>query len=63
MKRITAAIILFTAFGVLAFGQGKTDIDNAAAARTLIGRHKLSLQWISWDYFGVATVTNRRGVY
>jgi hypothetical protein len=29
----------------------------------LLGRHKLSLQWISWDYFGVATVTNRQGVY
>lgn len=29
----------------------------------LLGRHKVSLQWISWDYFGVATVTNRMGVY
>lgn len=29
----------------------------------LLGRHKLSLQWISWDYFGTAMVTNRRGVY
>jgi len=29
----------------------------------LLGRHLMSLQWISWDYFGKATVTNTRGVY
>jgi len=29
----------------------------------LLGRHKMSLQWISWDYFGAATVTNRKGVF
>ena len=29
----------------------------------LLGRHKLSLQWVSWDYFGVVTVTKRRGAY
>jgi hypothetical protein len=29
----------------------------------LLGRHKLSLQWVSWDYFGIATVTNIRGLY
>ncbi len=29
----------------------------------LLGKHKLSLQWISWDYFGSATVTNKAGVY
>ena len=23
----------------------------------------LSLQWISWDYFGSATVTNKGGVF
>ena len=29
----------------------------------LLGRHKLSLQWISWDYFGTANVVNDEGVY
>lgn len=29
----------------------------------LLGKHMLSLQWVSWDYFGIATVTNRRGEY
>jgi hypothetical protein len=43
--------------------QKKTDINNAAAAKMLVGRHKLSLQWISWDYFGIVTVNNIRGVY
>lgn len=43
--------------------QTKTEIRNAAAAKMLLGRHKLSLQWISWDYFGAATVTNKGGVY
>jgi hypothetical protein len=28
----------------------------------LVGKHRLSLQWISWDYFGTATVTERKGV-
>jgi hypothetical protein len=27
----------------------------------LLGSHRFSLQWISWDYFGTATVTNRGG--
>lgn len=27
--------------------------------RKVIGRHMLSLQWISWDYFGVATITKQ----
>lgn len=29
----------------------------------LLGKHKFSLQWISWDYFGTATVTQRNGVF
>ena len=43
--------------------QQKTEINNANAAKMLAGRHKLSLQWISWDYFGIATVKNARGIY
>ncbi len=46
-----------------AVGQKKTDVNDQAAAKRLIGRHKISLQWISWDYFGAATVTNKGGVY
>ena len=43
--------------------QARTVVNDRKAAAMLLGRHKLSLQWISWDYFGTATVTNRRGVY
>lgn len=56
-------LVAIAVFAVSVSAQGKTDINNAAAAKTLLGRHKLSLQWISWDYFGTATVTNSRGVY
>ena len=58
---------LFTVLTLLTItcvqAQNKTDINNAAAAKMLSGRHKLSLQWISWDYFGAARVKKTRGVY
>jgi len=41
----------------------KTIIRDARAAQKLLGKHKLSLQWISWDYFGSALVKNSKGVY
>lgn len=65
MKSILSLFLLI-ASGVLfeAVPQRQvTEINNPTAARMLLGRHKLSLQWVSWDYFGVATVTNRRGLY
>lgn len=43
--------------------QQKTEIKDTRASRMLLGKHLFSLQWISWDYFGTATVTNDRGVY
>lgn len=43
--------------------QARTEVKDRLAARKLLGRHKLSLQWISWDYFGTATVTIKSGVY
>lgn len=63
VKRIAliVCLIVFGAMGYLA--QERTIIRDARAAQMLLGRHKLSLQWISWDYFGTATVTDRAGVY
>lgn len=29
----------------------------SALEKKVVGRHMLSLQWISWDYFGVCTIT------
>lgn len=37
-----------------------TKINDKTAAKKLVGKHKLSLQWISWDYFGAATITNKK---
>ena len=39
----------------------KTVIKDEAAKIKLLGLHRLSLQWISWDYFGKATVTESNG--
>lgn len=47
----------------VAFGQEKTVINSQYAKRKLVGRHFLSLQWISWDWLGRAYVNNRKGVY
>lgn len=66
MKRHFVFLSAFLLTGILTagvFAQQKTDVNDGSAAKMLVGRHKLSLQWISWDYFGVATVTNVRGVY
>lgn len=54
-------LICFAALGISA--QSRTVVNDANAAKMLLGRHMLSLQWISWDYFGTATVTNTKGVY
>jgi len=43
--------------------QNKTVVNDASAGKMLLGKHLLSLQWISWDYFGAANVINRKGVY
>jgi hypothetical protein len=61
MKRITL-VLLLTIFCIPAFAQERTLVNDREARAMLLGKHKLSLQWISWDYFGTATVTERRGV-
>lgn len=66
MNRFFVFLSILSLMGILTvgvFAQQKTDVNNASAAKMLVGRHKLSLQWISWDYFGVATVKIVRGVY
>ena len=63
MKKLFLLVVILSTVAITSFAQQRTDINDAPAARMLLGRHKLSLQWVSWDYFGVATVTNRRGVY
>lgn len=61
--RILFLLAISLVFCSAAVGQEKTDVNDQAAAKRLLGRHKISLQWISWHYFGTATVTNKGGVY
>jgi hypothetical protein len=41
--------------------QPTTVIKDTAAKVKLLGQHRLALQWISWDYFGKAIVTESNG--
>ena len=60
LVRIAFIICVFVGFST---AQEKTVVNDSTAAQKLLGRHMLSLQWVSWDHFGVANVTNRAGVY
>ena len=62
-RRVISLLLLILVSADGAFAQERTEIKDAKAAQMLLGRHKLSLQWISWDYFGTANVANRGGVY
>jgi len=53
--------LVFLSF-TFAAGQEPTVVRDKKAKQMLMGRHMLSLQWISWDYFGTAAATERRGV-
>jgi hypothetical protein len=55
---LLAALLLVVAPAV---DDPKTVVADRAARQMLLGRHMLSLQWVSWDRFGVATVTERDG--
>lgn len=58
---LSSLLVLFTfVFSVVA--QQKTVVNSQYAKRKLLGRHFLSLQWISWKYYGRAYVRQRRGI-
>jgi hypothetical protein len=61
MKKF-ALFLFLVSIAVPLRAQEKTIISDRTSALRLLGRHKLSLQWISWNYFGTATVTQRSGV-
>lgn len=63
LRRLLVFAAILVAFAVPSFSQSRTEINDRTAARMLLGKHKISLQWISWDYFGAANVTNKGGVY
>ncbi len=61
-KIIYTGLIILAGFSSLAFAQEKTVVGDANAKKMLLGKHLLSLQWISWDYFGAANITDKAGV-
>ena len=69
MKRLLACLTLLTMVATVnglppqkaTAGQPKTIIKDENAKQMLLGQHRLSLQWISWDYFGKANVTESNG--
>ena len=61
-KIIYASLLVLVAFGFSIFAQEKTIVNNAKVKTMLLGKHKVSLQWISWDYFGTANITNKNGI-
>ena len=58
-KLVACALVILAICCVSIFAQQKTEILDTKAKARLLGRHRLSLQWISWDYFGVATVSQK----
>jgi len=62
-KIIYLALLIIFVFCLSVSAQQKTVVKDAKAKAMLLGKHKLSLQWISWDYFGTANVTQKSGVF
>ncbi len=62
-KKLFGAILLISICQIVSvFAQEKTIVNSASAKKMLLGKHRLALQWISWDYFGTAAVTDKKGV-
>lgn len=61
-KLILSVLMISFLLNVSVFAQ-RTIVNDRRASAMLLGKHRLSLQWISWDYFGTAIVTDRRGTY
>lgn len=61
-KLILTVLLILIAANLSVFAQ-KTIIKDSNAKRMLLGKHKISLQWISWDYFGTAIVNNKNGIF
>ncbi len=62
-KIIYAGLSIVAGFSFSVFAQQKTVINDPNAKKMLLGKHLFSLQWISWDYFGSAIVSNKDGVF
>lgn len=61
-KIFYTTLLILAGLNAVVSAQEKTAVNNANAKKMLLGKHLLSLQWISWDYFGAANVVNKNGV-
>jgi hypothetical protein len=60
-KILFAPIIVLSAL-LSVSAQDRTVINDSGAKRILVGRHRLALQWVGWDYFGSAAVIERQRI-
>jgi hypothetical protein len=66
MKRFYAKLsaifcALIITISVAASAPDKAIIKDEKAKAMLVGEHRFSLQWVSWDYFGKAKIEERNG--
>lgn len=64
MKPLFLLLLCFIAVGCAVVPEGaKTRVNDQGAANKLKGDHHFSLQWISWDDFGIASVSEKSGLW
>ncbi|MBC7797179.1 MAG: hypothetical protein H7Z37_09935, partial [Pyrinomonadaceae bacterium] len=60
MKKLVLLVLIITgSFGAV---NAQTIVNDRAAKAKLLGSHRLSLQWVSWDYFGSSIVREKNGI-
>lgn len=62
LKKFYFSCLILLSLNSIYLAQEKTVINDASAKTKLVGNHKISLQWISWDYFGTAKIVDEHGV-
>lgn len=62
LKKIVFAGLLILVFqSLFVCAQNSTIVNSESAKKMLLGNHRFALQWISWDYFGTAIITDKKG--
>ena len=62
LQLLTSALVVLVLTAAVFAQQETTVVRSAKAKQMLLGRHKLSLQWISWTDLGTASIKDRDGV-
>jgi hypothetical protein len=57
---LVVGLILFSISS--AFAQDKTIVKDPKEEDLLLGARQISLQWISWDYFGTVVIEKKDGL-